>query len=846
MEKSDQIWRCPKSSCNKKIIKISRNRKNIIDAKSYTNMILHFLCHLKSDNIYFGSTDIYRIFLDNCDSDVLSVEDSDTYPDYGYGSESLIWQNQIRSSLNSLRSMNYIETEDIDTIPEVFNKDIVDKRKRRTRKRSEKFYKEYRDEQYDDWELYTLPIFESIEIEDDPIEFIILNPSPNYPFLEIKNGTITSESHGQIKRKEFYDFFRRKSMTTGTNFSITLKYIVEMPSKIFIDTVPVTTKGESSYAVLLITYLRKLIIDGYCKAEDLNPGNLLKFSKIKNEDSFLLEIEKSEIKFEKRQSQAKIWLGSPQPPRDDAYEGNIFAKMMGDGFFSLGWPAFQINLKHLTREQIELAFNKIESSNKDIVNIHVNFSVKMEIGEIIIAKKGDNPLNPDKRIYGIGLINSEYNYDENFDPFGTHNSHYREVNWIINFYEDNKNGILLEPFIDLKDYLEDIKVFDIKTLVRKDFEFYLKVKDAIITKLYELKDSNVLEEKEYQMYLEKFEELEVYLDKREKPVPKTKKVQKIDFDIDEIKIEGLFFENFEELNDRIKTALKNGKHIILIGPPGTGKSKLAKEVCKFYCDKDNYVMSTATSEWSTFETIGGYRPNPEKNGALEFYPGFFLQCFKDKTNSNINKWLIIDEINRADIDKAFGSLFSALTGDNITLPYENSEGPIKVVSNPESNDFEKDNFFIIPNEWRIIATMNTFDKTSLYEMSYAFMRRFAFIPVDVPLNIDETLIYKYDKIWNVNLNSDELSNIADLWRTINKYRKVGPAIIEDICKDIKITDQYVSALIMYVLPQFEGLLDERIINFCLESKKKDYMKDTEKLMNFASEFFEIEKVKFKK
>ena len=153
MEKSDQIWRCPKSSYNKKKIKIRRNKKNFIDAKSYSDIILHFLSHLKLCKIYFGSTDIHQIFLDNCDSDVLSGEDRDTYPDYGTGSESLIWQNQIRSSLNLLRSMNYIETEDIDTIPGEFNKDLVDKRKRRTRKRTEKFYKEYRNEQYNDWEL---------------------------------------------------------------------------------------------------------------------------------------------------------------------------------------------------------------------------------------------------------------------------------------------------------------------------------------------------------------------------------------------------------------------------------------------------------------------------------------------------------------------------------------------------------------------------------------------------------------------------------------------------------------------------------------------------------------------
>ena len=38
----------------------------------------------------------------------------------------------------------------------------------------------------------------------------------------------------------------------------------------------------------------------------------------------------------------------------------------------------------------------------------------------------------------------------------------------------------------------------------------------------------------------------------------------------------------------------------------------------------------------------------------------------------------------------------------------------------------------IPQSWRIIATMNVFDKTLLFEMSFALMRRFAFVEVPSP------------------------------------------------------------------------------------------------------------------
>ncbi|MFC4799447.1 hypothetical protein ACFPA1_08755 [Neobacillus sp. GCM10023253] len=45
--------------------------------------------------------------------------------------------------------------------------------------------------------------------------------------------------------------------------------------------------------------------------------------------------------------------------------------------------------------------------------------------------------------------------------------------------------------------------------------------------------------------------------------------------------------------------------------------------------------------------------------------------------------------------------------------------------------------------------MNAFDKASLYEMSYAFMRRFAFIPVGVPKNITEVLVETYLIQWEL-------------------------------------------------------------------------------------------------
>lgn len=314
------------------------------------------------------------------------------------------------------------------------------------------------------------------------------------------------------------------------------------------------------------------------------------------------------------------------------------------------------------------------------------------------------------------------------------------------------------------------------------------------------------------------------------------KIPHVDFDVDSI-VDGIVFENNDLLIEQVKTALSSGKHIILTGPPGTGKSKLASKICEMY--RVPYKMVTATSNWSTYETIGGYRPN--KNGELLFHEGIFMSCFRDKhDNKPANTWLIIDEINRADIDKAFGSLFSVLTGDEITLPFE-SDGGNTIVMKPqgklqsiEPNDYT----YVVPNDWRIIATMNTIDKASLYEMSYAFMRRFAFIPVPVPKNISNELIQQYLKVWDMELYP-HVETLSAIWKLINNYRKIGPAIVRDIAKYTFDNDDFTSAIILYVLPQFEGLPIHRLNEFVEQIiGVTDELIDKNLLKEFVDDFFD--------
>ncbi|WP_410766799.1 AAA family ATPase [Haloferax sp. DFSO60] len=307
--------------------------------------------------------------------------------------------------------------------------------------------------------------------------------------------------------------------------------------------------------------------------------------------------------------------------------------------------------------------------------------------------------------------------------------------------------------------------------------------------------------------------------------------------------EELYYPGGDEarLRREIQAALNAGKHLILTGPPGTGKSKIASSIAEQSSEQSDligdHIFTTATDSWTTFDTIGGYVPSRENTAnALEFDPRLFLSCFRDPTNDTIrNRWLVIDEMNRANIDNAFGQLFSVLAGDSVQLPFERDE-PVQIEwvdSNSSGEQIasivqSRDRYPVTPS-WRLLATMNTKDKSSLYDLSFAFMRRFAFVHVPVPELydgevVDVTLLdpsgmTNYSKKWLAEDATEEMRDafetyheqVSVLWAVVNNHRELGPAIIFDIFQHLAAyqggdrDSPLTSAITTYVFPQLEGL-----------------------------------------
>jgi 5-methylcytosine-specific restriction protein B len=177
------------------------------------------------------------------------------------------------------------------------------------------------------------------------------------------------------------------------------------------------------------------------------------------------------------------------------------------------------------------------------------------------------------------------------------------------------------------------------------------------------------------------------------------------------------FADPDEFRDWL-AALARKKNLILQGPPGVGKTFLARRLAYARIGAADPSRVTAVQFHPSYayeDFVQGYRP-AETGGFTRRDGVFFEFCRRAVDDPHRDYVFLIDEINRGNLSKVFGELFALIEADKrgethaLPLTYARHAGET----------------FFVPNNLYLIGMMNTADR-SLALVDYALRRRFAYV-----------------------------------------------------------------------------------------------------------------------